>query len=138
MRSCPELAQQGSAAAQGLHDDERVVGRQGVSEIEDLAARREEADVSPQPALLVDDAEAQAGIAAVEIGQYGRQRCALRLDLACAGIGTQRGRDQHLHVDRAPGTPISTAKISGRWRAMQCHDAPSSALVHSSPLVVPK
>ena len=60
MRSCPELAQQGSAAAQGLHDDERVVGREGVGEIEDLAARREEADVSPQPALLVDDAEAQA------------------------------------------------------------------------------
>ena len=41
VRSCPELAQQGSAAAQGLHDDERVVGREGVGEIEDLAARRE-------------------------------------------------------------------------------------------------
>ena len=114
MRSCPELAQQGSAAAQGLHDDERVVGRQGVSEIEDLAARREEADVSPQPALFVDDAKADAGIAGVEIDQNSRQRLTLCLDFARAGVGQQRGRDQDLHVDHAAGTPISTVKISGR------------------------
>src|SRR5690606_39683197 len=107
-------------------------------DIKDLTVGGEEADVSPQPALFVDDPEADAGMAAVEIGQHRRQRLTLCLDFARAGVGQQRGRDQDLHVAHAAGTPISTAKISGRWRAMQRHEAPSSALIQSSPLVVPK
>jgi hypothetical protein len=56
--------------------------------VEHLRAVDEEAHVRPHPVLLVDDAEAQAWILAVEIGEQRAERVAARFHLTVVGIGT--------------------------------------------------
>ncbi len=60
------------------------LGSQRLREIAHLRAIDEEADVAPYPVLLVDHAEADAGIAPVQVGEHGGERGAVGLDLAAS------------------------------------------------------
>jgi len=101
-----------------------------------LGAVDEEADVGSQPVLLVDDPEAQAGEAAVEVLEHLGQGLSLGVHLAQRpGVGGEERGQVHPHP---PHSATSTDWISGRCWAMHAKRSPSSALAQSSPLVVPK
>jgi len=125
-----------SAAAQGADDLDVAVRADGMARVPHHPPIDEEPDVGPNAILLVDDAEADAGEAAVEIGDEIGQCGALDVDGAgAAGIAVQRRRDPDAHQSMV-AAPIEW--ICGRWAAMQHHEAPSSPLAQISPPVVPK
>src|SRR5262249_33606138 len=96
----------------------------------------EDLDVLAELLLLVDDAEAKAGEAAVEVGEEGVEGLPMGFDLGrLGGVGAELGRDRDPHPS---SSAASTAMISGRWRARQRQVSPSSVLPQSSPEVVPK
>src|SRR6185436_9174480 len=112
-----------------------VGGRQGPGDRGYLLAVHEDLDVRPDRVALVDHAEAQPRVTPVEVGEELADGRAFGLDLAALrGVAGERGGKQHFHFAAA----VSTEKISGRCRHRHCQLSPSSALVHTSPLVVPK
>jgi hypothetical protein len=57
--------------------------------------------VRPQPILLVDHAEADAGVTPIEVGEHLEQRRAFGLDLrSLLGVREQGGRDANPHRER--------------------------------------
>jgi hypothetical protein len=60
--------------------------------------------VAADAVLLVDHAEADAGIAAIEIDEQGGKRGPGRLDMCFTGVGVQRARNQHVHANSAAST----------------------------------
>ena len=76
----------GLAAAQRLNDHHLVGGAQWMRQIVHLFAVDEDADVPPYPVLFVDHAEANAGVAVVQIGENGGERRATGLRFAALGV----------------------------------------------------
>ena len=122
-----------SAARQRLHDRDLVgVGQHG-REVAHGVLVHEDLHVRAQAALLVDDAEADAGELPVEVVEHVVDRRALGLDTspgrctsaAASGCGPSR----------RPG--LERVDL-GQVRRDRRHDAPSSVLAQISPLVVPK
>ena len=82
-----------------------VIGR---GEIADRLVVDEHLHVLANPALLVDHAEADAGIATIEIGEQRGDRVAVGLDDALLlRVRAQRARNANLHA-RSAGSAYST------------------------------
>src|SRR4051812_35696512 len=81
------------------HDEHLVAGREPAVEGALLLAVHEDLDVRADRVLLVDDAEADAGMAPVEVGEKLREGRAVRLDLAAVrGVVGERARQEDLQV----------------------------------------
>src|SRR5256712_10222946 len=90
----------GPAAAQRLNDDYLVARVQRLRQVAHLLAVDEDADVAPYPVLLVDQAETDSRVLALQVGEdLGKCRAAC-LGLAAIGVRAQGAGDEHLHLDR--------------------------------------
>src|SRR5688572_5502987 len=124
-----------SPARKSRHHENLVAGGEGRGDGGHLVPVHEDLDVRPDRVLLVDHAEADAGIASIEVREQLVDGSALRLDLApVGGVRGERARQDHPHASSA----ASTECTCGRCRHRQCQLAPSSKLAQTSPLVVPK
>jgi len=75
-----------SAAAQRLNDDHFVGRIERLRQLAHLPAVDEDADVAPYPVLLVDHAETDPGVSALQVGEHGGERGAARLGFALLGV----------------------------------------------------
>src|SRR6267142_937600 len=96
-----------STTAERLNDDDLVGRAQQLRRVAHLLAVDEDADVRPNPVLLVDHAETNSGVLTVQVRKDGGERRAARLGLAALGIRAQRAGYEHPHRGRGPPTPIA-------------------------------
>lgn len=95
----------GSAAAQRAEDHQLRTRRDRPAHLARLVLPDEDAHVPADAVLLVDDAELQAGEAAVEIVEGGLHGGAVSLDPRLArGVGGQLRGDQHPHHQSGAAT----------------------------------
>ena len=74
-----------SAAAQRLDDDDFIGRLERLRQVARLLAVDEDSDMATYAVLLVDDAEPNPGVGAVQIGEDGGERGAARFGLATLG-----------------------------------------------------
>src|SRR6266850_2664002 len=110
-----------STTAERLNDDDLVGHAQRLRQVANLLAVDEDANVAPYPVLLVDHAEADTGILAVQVGEDRRECCAGGHGLAGLGVRTQRARDEHLHPRK------SRLRQRGRFHRVDFRQMPRDA-----------
>ena len=110
-----------------------VVGRrERVLQVEDLLAVDEEAHVRAHAVLLVDHAEAQAGVVAVEVGEQLGERRAARLDLAAlacrsaAGWGSAPSSARHPQLGRLHRVDLAAGAARCRSSARLRRGSPTA------------
>lgn len=94
---------------EGLHEGHVVGFGERLVEVPDRVLVDEDLHVPTQPILLVDHAEADAGVPTVEVVQQFGDRGTLGVYHGLlAGVGPQRGGDPDLHGQRSAGSATST------------------------------
>src|SRR2546425_13280006 len=88
-----------SAAAQRLNDGHLVARVQRLRQVAYLLAVDEDADVAPYPVLLVDHAETDSRVLALQAGEDLRKCRAARPGLAAVGVRGQGAGAEHLPPD---------------------------------------
>src|SRR5512136_155011 len=100
----PRICDEGSAAltpAQRSEDVDLIVRTNGMAKVAREHAAHEEVHVRADALLLIDHAEADAGIAPLQVGHHFDQRLSLRLDLSSPiRVGSDVGRKMYSHGHR--------------------------------------